>query len=311
MIKIPVSLFKHLMDKGDKKYLKSHQTFGVYNTTRNLSYLGENLYSRSHYLDIYSPVDGYNGITIFNIHGGGYFQGDKDYSEIYCSYFVNEGFQVINLNYPLIDNFENIDIRTQIYSLVMAINFIYDNRHKYNINVDKLCLMGDSAGGHLALMIAIIFLNHQLSQYYQIPYLAPVCFKAVHLSSSMYDYEGLRKLANKYLYRSGISKIFSKYLNDSEYLKNNSPKTYINDLNIHLPPLFIITSINDFFKEETIKLHLDLSKRSAEHIYHYEKSVDKKLGHIYNHFNFDLKEVQTINLEIVHFFIKKCSCKMN
>lgn len=295
------------MDKGDKKYLKSHQTFGVYNTTRNLSYLGADLYSRSYYLDIYSPVDNFNGITIFNIHGGGYFQGDKDYSEIYCSYFVNQGFQVINLNYPLIDNLMDIDIRNQIYALVMAVNFIYDNRHKYHVDIDKLCLMGDSAGGHLAFMVGLIFLNPQMAKYYQLPYLAPITFKAIHLSSSMYDYVGLRKLANKYLYRGGISKIFSKHFNDSEYLKMNSPKTYVDDLNIFLPPLFIITSINDFFKEETIKLHLDLNKRNIKHFYHYEKSGDKRLGHIYNHFNFDLTEVQNINLAITEFFIKKCS----
>ncbi len=295
---------KRLMNHKDTKRKKKEKTLGIYNAIKNLTYYGKNDGSRSHLLDIYSPVENYNGATIFNIHGGGYFQGDKDFSELYCSYFVSEGFKVVNLNYSLINNKENIDIRTQIFDLVMAINFIYDHRIEYKIDTDKLFLMGDSAGGHLAMMTAFTFKYEELQKYYNIPYVREINFLGIELSSTMYNFAELRKKSKRFLSTRGAKEIFSKCMDEEGFLEINSPKTYITQ-GYELPPLFILTSQNDYFKSETIELHLDLEKRDIKHVYWFEHSVSKNLGHIYNHFNLDTKEVKKANEAIKAFFLDK------
>lgn len=301
-IKLPTSLGKYLMDRGDKKFLRQTQKFGTYNTFKNVTYFGNDIYSRSNLLDAYMPVNDKNGYTIINVHGGGYFQGDKDYSEVYCSYFVSKGFTVININYSLINNKENIDIRKQIFDIVMAFNFIYDRRIEYDIDLNNVFLMGDSAGGHLAILASLVLEDEELQKYYNIPFVTPLRFRAIETSSPMYDYVELCKKAKKYFYPCGVAALFSKHYKDIGFLNKNSLKTYVENTAYSFPPIFLLTCENDFFKEESIKFYLALKKRNAQYIYYFENSVNKYVGHIFNHFNFDKKEINEANDKIIAFF---------
>lgn len=46
-----------------------------------------------------------------------------------------------------------------------AVSFVRQNADKYNIDADKICIIGSSAGGHLALLTAAGAENKQLNSY--------------------------------------------------------------------------------------------------------------------------------------------------
>ena len=53
IIKVPLSIFKSIMKKGDIKFYKTHRSFGDFNVIKDLSYVDDD--NPYHKLDIMSP----------------------------------------------------------------------------------------------------------------------------------------------------------------------------------------------------------------------------------------------------------------
>ena len=90
-------------------------------------------------------------VVVF-IHGGGWRTGDKDQNVWQCFSYANKGYIAITISYRLVDEapFPQciIDVKT-------AIRFIKSLSNDYPIDTENIGVWGYSAGGHLALMIAL------------------------------------------------------------------------------------------------------------------------------------------------------------
>lgn len=67
--------------------------------------------------------------------------------------FANEGFFVVNINYGLSPKSQFPEPCRHVN---YAMNWVYDNAEKYNLDLDNFFITGDSAGGHLASMALAI-----------------------------------------------------------------------------------------------------------------------------------------------------------
>ena len=305
IIKIPISFYKNLIRKNYEKGLKGKKTFGNFSVKKDLAYIDDG--NKFHLLDILSPVLGSeNGVVLFYIHGGSYLYGVKEASRIFCSWFTNQGFTVIAMNYRLIDVKENVDFRSQMQDVFAALNYIANNKNALGLKLDKFCVMGDSAGGHMALMTDIIFHSKDAQKYYGIEKLPNVDIKCVALNSTMYDYENLCKESRRTFTKAGTAAIFSKNWKDPEYLKLNSPRYYVEECGVKFKPLFNSTSLHDFFREESIRFKLSCEKHGVDCWHYFEPSVNKKIGHVYNHFEFE-NEGKKCNEAMVKFFKAHCN----
>ena len=304
-IKVPISWLKKYITKMDQKFLKTHKTFGNFSVKKDLAYIDDG--NKYHLLDILCPVLGSeNGIVLFYIHGGAYFYGEKEASRVFTSYFTNQGFTVVALNYRLIDNSENVDFKSQIQDIFAALDYIYQNKNYYGLKLDKFCLMGDSAGGHMALITDIVYHSKEAQEYYGIKKLPPIDIKCLGLNSTMYDYEALYKGSFKSLSKKGVLQIFSKSALDPDFLKLNSPRYWIEEKSVKLKPIFNSTSLHDFFRDESLKFKFSLTKRNYDLEHYFEPSVDKKIGHVFNHFEFE-KEGKACNDAMIKFFKRHCN----
>lgn len=305
IIKIPISFYKKLIYNNDKKYLKHLKTFGNFSVKKDLAYIDDG--NKFHLLDILCPVlNSENGIVLFYIHGGSYLYGEKEASRVFCSWYTNQGFTVIAMNYRLIDVKENVDFRCQMQDVFAALQYIADNKNALGLKLDKFCVMGDSAGGHMALMTDIIYHSKEAQEYYGIKKLPNIDIKCVCLNSTMYDYEGLCKASRKTFTKKGTAAIFSTNWTDPEYLKLNSPRYYIEERGVKLKPLFNSTSLNDFFRDESLKFKLSCEKYGVDLVHYFEPSVNKEIGHVFNHFEFQ-KEGKKCNEAMVKFFMQHCN----
>lgn len=108
-------------------------------------------------MDIYLPAnrDTNNTKIVFFIHGGGWNTGDKsDFNEAITSIRNNlSDYAIININYRLAINGKN-RFPAQMEDIQLALNFIINNAKEYKINSNKICLVGASAGAHLAMLHA-------------------------------------------------------------------------------------------------------------------------------------------------------------
>ena len=86
--------------------------------------------------------------VVINIHGGGWNKGVKE-SQTGFSTFFKAGFAVANIEYRLTSQ---ATAPAAIEDTRCALIYLIKNARELNIDVNKIVIMGGSAGGHLALM---------------------------------------------------------------------------------------------------------------------------------------------------------------
>lgn len=300
-IKVPKFVFTKSMEKGDAKLLKNVRTFGNINIRGDVSYKNDKI--REHKIDIIYPAENSNGITILNIHGGAYISGYKEGSQVFASYFASKGFTVINMNYRLADHKKGIGLVQQVHDVFWCLNFLRQYRTYYKLDTDKLCLMGDSAGGHLALLTEIIYKCKEAQDFFGIKNLPDVNISCVCTNSPMYDLKPLLEIAKKICTKNLIKDIFSSNYKDSDFLNRCSVKYYF-EKKLDLVPIFASTSLQDYFNSQTYELKRDCDELGCYNLeYFCETSPDKRIGHVYNHFIFD-KEGKICNDKMIEFLLK-------
>lgn len=119
-------------------------------TYLDIAYANESKHQK---MDIIIPNEGEGPFPlIINIHGGAWFFGDKrnvhTRSGIQLAF---KGYAVATINYRLSGDAK---WPSQIYDCKAAVRFLRANADKYNIKTDKIGVIGNSAGGHLAAMLA-------------------------------------------------------------------------------------------------------------------------------------------------------------
>lgn len=115
-------------------------------------------------MDIYTPNTGkksYPVIVIF--HGGGWLINNKSIMKQSAEYLATHGeYVVCNVNYRLLGDLNNtVTVNEIVEDAFGAVLWVKSNIKKYKGNPKKVIVTGDSAGGHLAMMVA--GQGHQLS----------------------------------------------------------------------------------------------------------------------------------------------------
>ena len=144
----------------------------------NIPYNNDTL--KKHLLDIYIPASakGKVPLVVF-IHGGGWISNDKyadmGYMPNTIAAMLNNGMAVASIDYRF---------ATQaVFPAILqdcnkAVSFLYDNAGKYNLDKNKIALMGFSAGGHLASLMGTSQ-NNKVSNFYFPNTYRPIRYKAV------------------------------------------------------------------------------------------------------------------------------------
>lgn len=108
-------------------------------------------------LDLYlPPVKNDLSPLVINIHGGGWNKGSKE-SQTGFSGFFKRGYAVANIAYRLTGV---ATAPAAVEDTRCALIYLIKNAKKFNIDVNKIVIMGGSAGGHLALMGGLLENSH-------------------------------------------------------------------------------------------------------------------------------------------------------
>src|SRR5712671_2007306 len=91
--------------------------------------------------------------TLINIHGGGWTGGTKEANSLMFLPFLQMGWNVVNVEYRL----ARVSLApAAVEDCLCALRWVYRNAKQYNIDVNRIVLTGNSAGGHLALTTGMI-----------------------------------------------------------------------------------------------------------------------------------------------------------
>ena len=181
--------------------------------------------------------------AIILIHGGGFTAGDKKYRKGRAQFFALNGFSVFCINYGLAPQYIYPE---PLKHVVAAANFIYDHADDYNLDVDRIFVGGDSAGGYYAAMAAAFNCSDKLKE---LVGCAPKFrFFGALLNCGVYDMKTV--MDTKYLFNLDDGVILSMtgvHAADFDAYKYRDVCVPVELVTSAYPPTFLIYSDNDMF----------------------------------------------------------------
>jgi acetyl esterase/lipase len=133
-------------------FAKALHVYGSYRVVPNITYLTANNWDAK--LDVYQSRDATTpNPTLIYFHGGGWVAGSKEASSLTFLPFLDMGWNIVNVEYRL----AKISLApAAVQDALCALRWVYRNGKEYNVDTNRLVLMGNSAGGHLALTTGMI-----------------------------------------------------------------------------------------------------------------------------------------------------------
>ncbi len=192
---------------------------------------------------VYTKVNGWEGkvdlylppktnkpsAIIINIHGGGWNHGEKESQGGFTTYF-KAGFAVANIEYRLTGQ---ATAPAAIEDTRCALIYLIKNASAINIDVNKIIIMGGSAGGHLALMGGLLANDHTFDT--NCPGIENIKVAAI------IDKYGITDVWDWAYGKNITSKSATNWLGDKSkdatFAKSVSPISYITK---NSPPIFIV-----------------------------------------------------------------------
>ncbi|MDO3640975.1 alpha/beta hydrolase [Mucilaginibacter sp. L3T2-6] len=121
----------------------------------NIPYANDTL--KKHLLDIYlPPLKKSKYPLIVWVHGGAWMLNDKyadmGYMTQTLKAFADSGYAVASIDYRWSTT---VAFPAQVQDCNQAVQFLFDNAAKYNLDRGRIALIGFSAGGHLASLLSL------------------------------------------------------------------------------------------------------------------------------------------------------------
>lgn len=88
---------------------------------------------------------------ILCVHGGYYSSGCKEDMKEYLKNFSADGFVTASIDYPLLPDGTIVE---QSKSVIKAVDYLAENADIYEIDTEKIILLGFSSGAHIAVLAA-------------------------------------------------------------------------------------------------------------------------------------------------------------
>jgi acetyl esterase/lipase len=108
-----------------------------------------------HKMNVYMPVGKGPFPAIIYIHGGGWIRGDRSEYDAIGQFYAKRGLAGFSIDYTLVcANATSWPVVIQ--DVVCAIRFIKENSKQFQIDPDRMALMGDSAGAQLASLAGLL-----------------------------------------------------------------------------------------------------------------------------------------------------------
>ena len=194
-------------------------------------------------LDLYYlPQENKKYPVIFEIHGGGFSAGDKKHRRCLSRYYAEyTGAIVVTPNYGV---GEECPCPKPMQQLVAAVNWVEENAEKYNMDLSKFVVTGDSAGAYYACFLAALQHSEYLQRLYE-------CNINVNVTATVLNcgvYNMKTELKNKMPLTNGVCRELTgmdvEQAIKSKYYKGLTLTTHVNE---NFPETLLIYSETDIF----------------------------------------------------------------
>lgn len=287
--KLALNVLKIHLERLTRKELPNFKPNPEYKHLDNVPYRNDGDFY--HQFDVIYANENRKDVCIIDFHGGGYIYGNRKNNIRFGEIFVKEGFDFISMDYSL--NKSTSRMENLFYDCLAGLEYIANHLEELNLKYNRFIITGDSAGGHIALLMTEIIRNEEFAK--KFPYNATkLNVLAVMVNCPVYNF---MEMGDNMLSKSGKKRMIGKNYDDMELRKLLDPKSNINCIDI---PIMITTSKYDFIRNESIQAY-ELLKDRDNFKFIDVNSDNKKVAHVHNLVNPDLKESIYINNEMIKF----------
>jgi len=253
-----------------------------------------------HLMDLYYPKKVLSNNekypVIVSVHGGGWFYGDKKLYRHYCMKLSSYGYAVVNFNYRLCPEYQYPNGFMDVCQLM---NYISNNADIYQLDMDNLFAVGDSAGAQLLSQYCVWATNsdyHALLDKEGI-IKAPVP-KKIALNCGVYDMRAM----------FGREELFKWYLTDED-LENPMENTdlrrsffgILDHITSDFPETYLMLSVNDPLKVHTQSIKDKFDETGVVYVFKEWGEGSPADGHVF-HVNLKSSLGEKCNDEEIAFF---------
>ena len=179
--------------------------------------------------------------TLIYFHGGGFFGGSKSVGDPLAESDATallddicaEGFNLVNIDYVLVPEYH---FPAPLIQTNEAFQFLMDHAAKYHLDMDRVVIMGSSAGAIITSQLGSIITNPDYAEALGIsPVLKPEEIKAVVLDDAPLVYDK---------FSLGTKVLVGNYVKGSIFLSREEKQTYNNILWVdsNYPSAFLLGS---------------------------------------------------------------------
>ena len=247
-----------------------------------------------HTLDVYSPVGSGVLPVIIEIHGGGFVACEKEINRIHTRWLALQGFKGVNGDYTL---HPEGSFRQNMQEIADIVRWVQNHAEEYGFDLDHIYMTGDSAGGFLVLLYAMIQGSDEIRAHFGTS-LPSVKMKAVAPTAPgiRIEYDPQKEYAPDSLpammYPNGTDPKEMRWLDIPLLMK-------ISDY----PPLFVSTTPSDALLYNTaLELRQHLEERGRDFGFGSYEARKNKLEHVFNVLYPEYEESIQANRDMISFF---------
>ena len=180
-------------------------------------------------LNSYRPLQPGKYPTLIVVYGGAWRSGSPNQYEQFSRYMANQGYSVVAIDYRHAPQYQ---FPTQLKDVITALQYVYHHAEDLEIDVNKIALLGRSAGGHLASLAAY--------QQPTIPIKATIgYYTPINLTKAYYDLPTPDPIGTRKILRDFIGGEPEQFF---DLYQQASPINYVKD---NLPPTLLINGRRD------------------------------------------------------------------
>lgn len=239
-------------------------------------------------LDVYLPRKrGEKVPTIISIHGGGWVYGTKETYQFFGLSLAKNGFAFVNFNYQLAPE---VEFPGELDDVNRAMHWVAKHGSEYHLDLDNIFIIGDSAGGQMAMQYLTILTNDDFRQ--KFGYEKPnfiVRAAAINCGAAFLNLPGMIEGAPQAYFTDNVLETKKDMLETEEYITQD------------IPPLLLTTANQDFIRDCTVRLDGFLTAKHIKHVFRSYGTPEEPKAHV---FNYNVKDpvATKCNLEILDFF---------
>ena len=174
-------------------------------------------------LNSYRPLEAGKYPTLIIIYGGAWRSGSPSQYEQFSRYMAHQGYSVIVIDYR---HAPQHHFPTQLEDVTTALQYIYNHAEDLESDVNKIALLGRSAGGHLASLAA--YGQPTIPIKAVVGYYSPINLTQAYYDPPKPDPIGTRKILLDFI--GGEPEEFLDLYQQASpinYVKNNLPPTLL------------------------------------------------------------------------------------